>query len=311
MDTYDLVILGDINGDIMLTDDDPSPIFGQHEKFLEDGFMDIGGGSAITACQTARLGLKTAFVGKVGDDLQGRLLSHSLQRHGVDTRAMIVDAKVKTGFTVHLCRTKEGDRSMLTYAGSIAHLRAEEAPLELIQQTRHLHVSDFFLQPGLQDGLAGLFATVRKFGIGISLDPAWDPTGHWNGRLRAVLPYLDVFLPNEQELYHVTKKTDLGEALDTLGSQVPTVVVKVGSRGAVAIHNGRVYSEPGFPVEVVDSTGAGDNFNAGFLYGHLRGLSMQHSLRIACVCGAMSTRALGGIQAQLSLESLREIVGNV
>lgn len=309
MDAYDLVILGDINGDIMLRDADPVPEFGQQERFMDDGFLELGGGSAITACQAARLGLKTAFIGKVGDDLLGRLCIDILDQVGVDTQAMIVDGDIKTGFTVHLCG--EDDRAMLTYAGSIATLRAEEAPLALITRGRHFHVSDFFLQPALQPGLADLFVEVKDAGLTTSMDPAWDPTETWDGHLHSVLPLLDIFLPNEQELCHIADREDVVEALRALGPTIPVVVAKVGSRGAIAIEDGDLVSEPAYPVKVVDGTGAGDNFNAGFLYGRLTGLPIQECIRIACICGAVSTRALGGVQAQIGLATLREIIGGV
>ena len=307
LDSYDLVIFGDTNGDIMLKDADPVPEFGQHERFMEDGSLELGGGSSITACQTARLGLKTAFVGKVGDDFLGRLLVDVLEQRGVDAKGMIIDSTVKTGFTIHLCR--EDDRAMLTYAGSIAALRAEEAPMALIGRGRHFHVSDFFLQPALQAGLADLFREVKGAGLTTSMDPAWDPTETWNGNLHRVLPLLDIFLPNEQELCHIAGKEDVTKALQVLGEEIPVVVAKMGSRGAVAIKDGEFYSEPAHLVDAVDGTGAGDNFNAGFLYGHLKDRPIQECLRLACVCGALSTRALGGVQAQTSLAALEEIMG--
>ena len=309
MDTYDVVIFGDLNGDILLKDADPTPVFGQIEKFMEDGLLELGGGSAITACQIARLGLKTAFIGKVGDDFQGRLLIDILKQQGVDTQGMIIDSRVKTGFTVHLCG--EDDRAMLTYAGSIATLRAEEAPIDLIRQGRHFHVSDFFLQPALQTGLAGLFKEIRGAGSPTSLDPAWDPTQTWNGNLHSVLPHVDIFLPNEQELCHIGRKGTVTEALQALSRDIPTVVAKVGSQGAVAIKEGEIYSEPAYPVDAVDGTGAGDNFNGGFLYGAIKGLPIQESLRIACICGAMSTRGLGGLQAQIDMASLKDLLSEL
>jgi len=308
LNTYDLVIFGDLNGDIMLRDADPTPVFGQAQRFMEDGCLELGGGSAITACQAARLGLRTAFVGKVGDDFQGRLLIDILEHHGVDARGVIVDGRVKTGFTVHLCG--EDDRAMLTYAGSLAALRADEAPLDLIRQGRHFHVSDFFLQPALHAGLASLFREVKGAGISTSIDPAWDPTGTWNGNLHKVLSLLDIFLPNEQELCHIAGRDDVTEALRALWQGIPIVAAKMGSRGAVAIQDGELYTQPAHPVDAVDGTGAGENFNAGFLYGYLKGLPMQECLRIACICGAVSTRALGGIQAQISLTALEDILGS-
>lgn len=126
--------------------------------------------------------------------------------------------------------------------------------------------------------------------------------------LAEVLPLVDLILPNEQELKHVTRENDLDQALAALARTVPAVVVKVGARGAVALVDGVHYAEPGYPVTPVDTTGAGDNFNAGFLYGRLRGLPMQESLRIGCVCGALATGALGGVRSQITADELRALV---
>lgn len=306
MKDYDLVIVGDLNGDIMLTDEDPVPVFGQAERFMRDGLVDLGGGSAITAAACGRLGLKTAFIGKVGDDVLGRVLIELLSGTGVNVDGIVVDPTVGTGFTVHL--SGPHDRAMLTYAGSIAALRAEDASMDVIRHARHLHVSDFFLQQGLQSGLAGLFGRARASGLGISFETAWDPTGGWDGGLADVLPLVDVILPNEQELKHIARRDDLDEALRTVGRTVPVVVAKVGARGAVALRDGVRYAEPAYRVDPVDTTGAGDNFNAGFLFGYLRGMPMQESLRIGCACGALSMRALGGVRGQATGEELRRLL---
>ncbi|MGQ9585959.1 MAG: carbohydrate kinase family protein [Anaerolineae bacterium] len=304
---YDLLVVGELNADLVLNDQDPVPEFGQREKLVRDAVLDLGSASAIMACQAGRLGLRTAFAGKVGDDLFGRMVVETLESRGVDLQGVIVDPTVKTGITVHL--SKPDDRASLTYLGAVAAFRAEEVSPDLLHQSRHLHVSSFFLQPALHPGLPALFKQARALGLSTSLDPGWDPEQRWNGVLGDVLPLVDVFFPNEQELRGVAHAGDLSQALEMIAEKVPVVVVKLGAKGAMAVCGRTVYREPAYPAEPLDTTGAGDSFNAGFLYGFLHGRPVQECLRIGCICGALSTRTLGGISSQPTLDEVLSALG--
>jgi sugar/nucleoside kinase (ribokinase family) len=302
--TYDLLVVGELNVDLILSDEDPVPHFGQHETLVADAALDLGSASAILACQAARLGLRTAFAGKVGRDLFGRLALDTLAQCGVDVRGVVVDPAVKTGLTVHL--SSPHDRAMMTYLGAMAAFAADEVSPELLDSSCHLHVSSLFLQTELRRGLAGLLRAARDRGLTVSVDPGWDPADQWNGVLHEIEPLLNLFFPNEQEIYRITGQTDLLEAMAAIGQIVPIVAVKLGAHGAAALARGTVYRQPAYPVQAVDTTGAGDSFNAGFLYGFLTGQPVPECLRLACVCGALSTLALGGIAAQPTLAQVRQ-----
>ncbi len=297
MHRFDLLIPGEINPDLILSGD-VEPQFGQAEKLVESATLTIGSSSVITACGAARLGLRVAFIGVCGDDLFGHFMLDEMRKFGIDTSAVLVDPKRSTGLTVIL--NKGSDRAMLTYPGAITALRAEDISDDLLRQARHLHVASYFLQDALRPGLPRLFERARALGLTTSLDTNWDPTETWEGVLD-LLPLVNVFLPNEVEAKAITKTENVEEAAARLHARAETVAIKLGKEGALGISHGRKVVVPGIPVNIVDTVGAGDTFDAGFLYGYLNGWPFEKSLRLAAVCGALSTRAAGGTAAQPSL----------
>lgn len=300
----DLVVLGELNVDLLLYGN-VVPAFGQAEKLVEDAALTVGSSSAIFAHQAARLGLQVTFAGKVGEDTFGHFMLDRLQEAGIDITEVVVDPGIKTGITLHLVR--EDDRAMLTYPGSIAAMRAEEVGNDLLRTTRHVHVGSYFLQEGLQEGLPELFACAQEAGATTSLDPGWDPAESWNSGLHEVLNHTDVFIPNEQELLAVAGEEDLESALKHF-AHVPTVVVKRGAEGAVARGEGVLVSCKPPRVRVADTTGAGDNFDAGFLFGVLRGEDLERALQIGCICGALSTKGHGGVEGQPDINDVERFL---
>ncbi len=301
---FDLLVAGEINPDLILTGD-VEPVFGQVEKCVDSAHLTIGSSSVIFACGAARLGLRVAFAGKCGDDLFGRFMLESMQACGIDIRAVKVVPGEKTGLSVILNRGS--DRAILTFPGLIASLTAREVTDDLLQQARHLHIASYFLQTALQSGLPDLFRRARRLGLTTSLDPNYDPGQSWQG-IRELLPWTDVFLPNQTEACSLAGVDDPEEAARVLGSQVSTVAMKWGARGAVGVQNGHMAQVPALSVEVVDTVGAGDSFDAGFLYGVLHGWTLEACLRMGVVCGSLSTRAAGGTAAQPTLAEALDVL---
>lgn len=294
---YDLLVAGEINPDLILSGA-LALRFGQSEELVESAVLAVGSSSVILACGAARLGLRVAFVGVCGDDLFGRFMLAEMSRRGVDVSRVLVDPTGRTGLSVILDR--EGNRNILTYPGLIGALRAEDVSDDLLRQARHLHVSSFFLQTALQPGLASLFARARAAGLTTSLDPNWDPSGAWRG-VQEVLPLVDFFLPNEAEARALTGATSVEEAAEMLARVCRVVAIKMGAQGALARRGEELARAPAPDVAVVDTVGAGDSFDAGFLYGMLEGWPLEQALRLATVCGSLSARAAGGTAAQPTL----------
>jgi sugar/nucleoside kinase (ribokinase family) len=294
MTVYDVLVLGELNADLILRGD-VEPAWGQAEKLLDGADLVLGSSSAIFACGVARLGLRVAFAGVVGDDMLGRFCREQLVAAGVDPVGVAVNSALPTGMTIIL--QKPDDRAMLTHLGAIAALSAAYVPPELLRQARHVHVGSYWLQTALQPDLPGLFQRARQHGATTSIDTNWDPSGRWAG-LDALLAQTDILLPNEAEACAIAGVETWQEALAELGKRVPTVAIKRGGAGAAAVRGDERCEVAAPRVDVVDAVGAGDSFDAGFVCGALAGWSLERCLQLAVVCGALSTRAAGGTAAQ-------------
>ena len=296
----DLLVVGELNPDAIVAGEALEPAFGQAERLADAGTLALGGSGGIVSSGAARLGLGVAHIGVVGDDAAGRFVLEELRVRGVDLAWCRVDPTHPTGITVALSRGD--DRAMITAAGTIAALRMEDIPAVALTRARHVHLSSFYLQAGLRDGVADLLASARAARATTSLDCGWDPSEEWAGGLDAALAETDVFLPNAEEACRIAGSDDPEEALERLSARVPTVAVKLGERGAIACRGQEHAAAVPPPVTAVDATGAGDSFAAGFLRGMLDGRSLAETLSLAVSCGALSTRALGGVDAQPTLE---------
>ncbi|MFF5084585.1 carbohydrate kinase family protein [Actinoplanes sp. NPDC000266] len=339
MTEFDVLVVGDANPDLLLRGD-VRPRFGQEEQLLTAAELVLGGSAAITAVGCAKLGLRTALLAAVGDDMFGTLVREQLTGvHLVSPEA----AGRPTGLTVIL--SEPDDRAMLTLPGTISALRPEHVTAELLVRARHVHVASLYLQPELAKGLAGVFERAHGLGRTTSLDTNFDPSGEW-AAIEDILEHTDYFLPNAAELLAVTgaarrrkaagpevgatrgeasrqgnaagvemvatpgevAAVDRGAALEEAAAALvqggTTVVMKDGARGARSWWSGGECAAPGKAVEVVDATGAGDSFNAGFLAARLDGRDMAEAVRWAAVAGSLSTRAAGGTAAQATRQDL-------
>lgn len=306
MRSFDILVAGEINPDLILTGD-VAPAFGQVEKLVDTAALTIGSSSVIFACGAARLGLKVAFIGKCGDDVFGRFMLAEMQKHHVDVSNVLVIEGESTGLSVILNRGV--DRAILTHLGLVADLQATDIADDLLAQARHLHVASYFLQTKLQADLPRLFEHAHSLGLTTSLDTNYDPSEQWAG-FDKLLAATDVFLPNEAEAKSMTGAGDVNEAAVRLelalskaeGSRVGVLAIKLGKDGALGISKSQKIQVESIPIKVMDTVGAGDSFDAGFLYGYLNKWELEKSLRLGAVCGALSTRQSGGTAAQPTLE---------
>jgi len=304
-DPTDLLVLGDVNPDLILVGD-VEPAFGQVERIVEDARLTVGGSGAIVACGAALLGMRTAICGVVGDDVFGRFMREELERRGVDVAGLLVDPDVPTGLTVVLSRPS--DRAILTRTGAIADLRSDRVDRRTLDAARHVHVASYYLQAALRPDLPDLFERLHANGTTTSLDPNWDPSERWDDGLLELLSLTDVFLPNAEEATRIAKVASVDEAARSLASRSGVVVVKTAGDGAIAASGDELVRAPAARVDALDATGAGDAFDAGFLASRLGGDPLERSLAIANACGALSTRALGGTDAQPTMNEVTELL---
>ena len=295
---FDLIVVGEINPDLILSGN-VEPSFGQVEKIVDDAVLTIGSSSCIFACGAARLGLKVAFVGKPGADEFGGFMCDQLATYGIDTSAIVVDNKVKTGLSVILSRGN--DRAILTYSGAIPELQYQEIYLGMLVRARHLHIGSYFMLRNLQPYVPELFRAAHSNGLSTSIDTNYDPDELWDSGLNAALEETDIFLPNETELRAIAGGDDNYQGMAKIAGDKRIVAVKLGPKGGIAYHAGAIVKAETISVQVVDTTGAGDTFDAGFIYGFLSHWDLQQSLQFACICGSLSTLKAGGTAGQPTL----------
>jgi sugar/nucleoside kinase (ribokinase family) len=270
----DVVIAGEINFDLILYGlPQQMPV---ERELLADAFeMTLGGSSAIVAHNLAVLGSRVGFITKVGNDPLGQLALDRIRSGGVDLSRIVRSASNGSGITVILPHQR--DRHMFTYLGTISEVRFEDLD----------------------------FAYLKSAGLTTSLDTNDDPDDRWESGLDEILPYVDVLMPNEREAMKMARVDDLDSAIDQLSKRVPTLVVKLGSRGAMAMRDGVRFTAPPVEVKVVDPVGAGDSFDAGFLHQFLAGADLQTCLRYGNLCGAFSTTQPGGTEAFRDVAAMR------
>lgn len=299
MTIADVLVLGEANPDLVLRGDVVPP-FGQAEQLLDAADLVLGGSGAITAHALARLGLRVLLLAETGDDFFGRFVREELRAAGV-VLAPTAPVGRPTGLTVVL--STGPDRSMLTLTGAIDAPPPSWREPRDVPAARHLHLASFYLQPRRAAALPRLLPLARAAGSTISLDTNLDPRGEFAG-LDEVLPHVDVLLPNTAEVLGIARAvaglatTDPAEAARAVAAYGPIVVVKDGPRGAILAHGDDLLREPGRPVAAVDTTGAGDTFDAGFIAARLHGLDLRQALRWACAAGAAATGATGGTGSQ-------------
>lgn len=298
----DILAFGEINLDIILRGYRDFPVPGR-ETLVDDFSMTLGSSTAITSAGLVRLGHRVAFAGWVGSDSSGDFCLNSMAALAIDTSRVRRHRYLKTSITVALSSPE--DRSLISYLGTIPELRGSDIEDSFFSGCQHAHSSSYFLQTGLQRDLPGVLVRARRHGLTTSLDPAGDPALQWESGLRETLAEVDVFLPNESELRGITGEADPEAGLRALQGTAKQTVVKLGPAGAMTLHNNRPLHVPAPRIQPVDPTGAGDNFNAGFLHGWLHRRPMEEALRLGVACGSFSTRGIGGTGAQATeLEAL-------
>ncbi|KAB2366702.1 carbohydrate kinase family protein [Actinomadura montaniterrae] len=299
----DLLVVGDANPDVLVHGAPDVPPYGQAETLVGGGVLALGGSAAIAAHGAARLGLATAFAGLVGRDAAGDFVLDALSGAGVNVSWVVRHDALPTALTVCLNRPG-GDRAILTASGCLAEFGPEHVP---DVAARHVHAASYFLQPRLAKALPAVLRGHRASGATTSLDTNDDPSGRWE-LAPGLLAECTFLLPNEAEALALSDRDTLPDALAALAGAGCVPVVKRGGQGADALRDGKVVHADAPRADPVDTVGAGDSFDAGFLAGWLDRGDLAHALALGAVCGALSTRAVGGTAGQPTLaEALAQI----
>jgi sugar/nucleoside kinase (ribokinase family) len=302
---FDVVVIGELNVDIILNKINGQPEIGK-EKIAGNMSVTLGSSSAIFASNLSSLGVKVAFIGKIGTDNFADIIIKSLQDKGVDTSHIIKTQEFNTGATIVL--NYEEDRAMVTYPGAMNEFKMNDIDFDFVAKARHLHFSSIFLQPGIAKDIVSVYKKTKALGLTTSLDPQWDPDEKWSLDLQDLLPLTDVFLPNINEFQFLTKTGSFQDALQKVQSFSKNIVVKHGSDGAYLWNGKELIHQPAFlNREVVDCIGAGDSFNAGFISKFVEQNSLNKCLEFGALTGAISTTSAGGTSAFGNMEAIKTL----
>jgi sugar/nucleoside kinase (ribokinase family) len=284
------ILVADVVGRPMRSIPDPGRLVLVDEMQLHTGGCAVNSASAL-----ALLGIPVEVIGKVGDDPFGDFVVNAMLARGIGTLGVQRDRQVGTSATMVMV-DPEGERRFVHYIGANARLTLEDVDLDQIRSASILHVAGSLVLPGIDgEPTAWLLQEAHQAGVITALDIVWDATGRWMQVLKPCLPHLDYFVPSLPEAQAITGRQDpAGSAQALLDEGVQTVAIKMGAEGClVANGQGETYRLPAYQVEVVDATGAGDAFAAGFLSGVWHGWPLEKTARFANAVGALCVTGLG------------------
>jgi len=294
MPRFDVTIAGELNLDLILYGL-PEQLQPERELLADRMMLTLGSSSAIVAHNLSALSSRVGFQSRIGDDPLGKIALERLQQGGVDVaNVRRVPGAITTGLTVILHH--ESWRNILTYMGTIAELTWDDLDLDYLSDARHFHLSSFFLHRALRPRIGELLHYLKSKGLTISLDTNDDPDDKWEG-VSEILKHVDVLLPNEREACKLAGTDDVEAGIHKLAQQVQLVVVKLGPKGALAQRGSERIVVESKKVDVVDTVGAGDSFDAGFLHEYVRGTNLEKCLTAGNAAGALSTTRPGGTEA--------------
>ena len=274
-----------------------------------------GGSAGNTAVGIASLGGRAAFIGKVADDTLGRFYRHDMRAVGVHFATAPLVNGAPTARSMILI-TPDGERTMNTYLGACRKYSIDDLPVDMIQQSRFFYVTGYMWDTRNQkEAVSYALEVAKKYSVKIVFDLA-DPSAverHRDDFLHIIEQAADIVFANAQEAYllldaHAAGKQDVSEATRFLGALCELAVVKNGEDDTYIYSKGTLTTVPSFKTDVQDTTGAGDNFAAGFLYGLIRGFPIKDCGRIASFVASKTIEKIGAQAPENIREQLASIL---
>jgi sugar/nucleoside kinase (ribokinase family) len=301
---FDVASLGVIVADVLARPVDTMPELGKL-VLVDNVALHLGGLAAATSRVLAKLGARAALIGNVGTDGFGDFVLETLRESGVNTDAVNRSAEANTSVTLVLVST-DGERSFFHYTGASDTVREDDVDFSIVERTRILHFGGPFLMKQLDgEPVARILARARSIGKVTSMDTAWDGKGRWLQLIEPSLEHLDIIHASLEEARAITGKDEPDEIARFLQSYgIRTVVIKMGAEGCYIKGHDEVHRIEALSVAVVDTTGAGDAFVGGFLYGVSRDWSLDECGRFANAVGALTVTRIGGSEAVESYEGM-------
>ena len=302
---YDVLVVGRPFFDMIFTGLPKMPVLG--EETFASGLEIAAGGSFITAESMRRLGLRVGLAAQLGDDLFSRFIRAEIVKSGL--REDLLDERKGPDRAITVSLSFPGDRAFASYVdtpdGEGARREIPEPWTRAARSTRCLHfgsIRDAMDFEALIDG-------ARESGALVSMDTQCIPEPISSERTRRLLARMDLVIINRTELVDLTETGDLDKSISMVAALVPEVVVKLGPDGSVAQRDGGRHEAPAMAVDAVDTTGAGDCFNGGYLFGRIQERPVDWALRAGNTCGGLSVTRPGGAAAAPNLAILLKELG--
>jgi ribokinase len=277
----------------------------EEESFITDFAETCGGSAANTVVGLARLGCKVGFVGKVADDREGRMLLEEFRREDVDTKGVAVAKQGRSG-TVMGFVDENGERALYVDSGVNDQVKLNDKNKTYASQTMFLHLTSFVGEESFQTQRR-ILETIPK-DVMVSFDPGALYARKGLAALESIVERAFVLMPNAGELQLLTGLTDYKKGAEVmLKKGVKVVAVKLGSRGCYVTDGKQSLNVEAFKVSVVDTTGAGDAFCAGFLYGLIKHKGLEECGRIGNFVASRCTTKMG---ARVGLPTLKDLIKN-
>lgn len=311
------LVIGDLNIDLILAKLRNFPSLGS-EVIAKNYLMDIGGSGGIFSSVLSQLGIKTYIISKVCSDIFGKFLLEKLRLYDVDVSHLILTdnnrngLELSTGLTINL--SFKDDKQQISSLNLLKNLSIEEIIFDDIKNIGHVHFTSYYMMNNLKSDYIKLIKHIKtKYpDATISFDTNDDPEDKWeSNKVFKILRHVDIYFANKKEAMKVTNTTNIEKAVDKLNKEVGTVIIKLGREGCMSKLEKYCYIKKPPDSNFKDSTGAGDNFDAGFIYGYMNNFSFEKSLEIANICGAKSTEYLGGVGNKERFHKLRNMINRI
>ncbi len=291
-----ILFVGDINVDLVFGGLE-QPVQADKEILAGSFMRTMGSTAVITAVVYRFLGGTADVSGLAGDDENGAYMLSMLDNYGIGRDLVAVDKKTPTGVTVNLIRGTT--RSQVTYPGTISKFSGPELT-EALAGYRHIHFSGIYQQKAFLPNIVAAMEYVKSLGVPVSLDTQWDSSEKWE-YLDMLYPYLDYLFINKNEAFSITGQKSLSGVQDYFGDKKICTLVKLGPEGCLVITDRTGTKIPSYPAEVVDTTGAGDAFAGGFLYGfYNKNMSVEKAACYGSAAAARNCEFTGGVEARSS-----------
>lgn len=289
----DILCVGQLVADILVHDVDQIS-FDVDTRRVDQIVIESGGDCLNTAIALRKLGADVGCIGILGEDPLGDYLHGVLGDNRIDDQGIVFDNACATSSVVVLINQK-GERVFLYYGGANDILTFDKVDQDMVKAAKIVHVGGAYLLPRFDgNGARDLFKLAQAEDAFTTMDVTWDTTGRWMKIIEPCLPYLDLFMPSINEAKEICQTTEVEKMAEVLkGKGVKNVIIKMGKDGSYVDAFGQAYQQNPYHVPVVDTTGAGDSFVAGVLYGLSQGWEIGAITQFASAVSAHCIQALG------------------